>query len=226
MTIIVGCGHFYVAVYKLFMWSTILGRAPGARNWSHPHPWTICLCQIPSAWVCQEQHIENIYQDCSSSGLWADCIAKYNIVLQSIEKYCRGLLWTMGEARHIESQWNEMHSNPSSLSLCTWYCSPSEWKVASRLFLAGTICQFVLFCIATINHHACMYAHDQIFVKPERKTGKSNKSCAHVWKKRPWLGRSEATCHQIDPVTRQPVVVAWWWYANWSLTSASYRASH
>ena len=141
MTIIVGCGHFYVAVYKLFMWSTILGRAPGARNWSHPHPWTICLCQIPSAWVCQEQHIENIYQDCSSSGLWADCIAKYNIVLQSIEKYCKGLLWTMGEARHIESQWNEMHSNPSSLPLCTWYCSPSEWKVASRLFLADTICQ-------------------------------------------------------------------------------------
>ena len=160
MTIIVGCGHFYVAVYKLFMWSTILGRAPGARNWSHPHPWTICLCQIPSAWVCQEQHIENIYQDCSSSGLWADCIAKYNIVLQSIEKYCKGLLWTMGEARHIESQWNEMHSNPSSLSLCTWYCSPSEWKVASRLFLADTICQFVLFFIATIRSttmHVCMH---------------------------------------------------------------------
>ena len=99
-----------------------------------------------------------------------------------------------------------MHSNPSSLSLCTSYCSPSKWKVASRLILADTICQFVLFFIATINHHACMYANDQNFVKPERKTGKSNKSCAHVWKKRPWLGRSEATCHQIDPVTRQPVV--------------------
>ena len=99
-----------------------------------------------------------------------------------------------------------MHSNPSSLSLCTSYCSPSEWKVASRLILADTICQFVLFFIATINHHACMYANDQNFVKPARKTGKSNKSCAHVWKKRPWLGRSEATCHQIDPVTRQPVV--------------------
>ena len=117
MTIIVGCGHFYVAVYKLFMWSTILGRAPGARNWSHPHPWTICLCQIPSAWVCQEQHIENIYQDCSSSGLWADCIAQYNIVFQSIAKFCRGLLWTMGEARHRKPmKWNAFKSK-LSLSL-------------------------------------------------------------------------------------------------------------
>ena len=47
-----------------------------------------------------------------------------------------------------------------------------------------SIC-FVFYCNDTINHHAYMYAHDRIFVKPERKTGKSNNSCAHVWKKRP-----------------------------------------
>ena len=41
----------------------------------------------------------------------------------------------------------------------------------------------------------------RLFVILEWKTWKSNKSCTHVrGKKRPWRGRSKATCHQIDPV--------------------------
>ena len=115
----------------------------------------------------------------------------------------------MGEARHRKPmKWNAFKSKlslplhlilqPIRVKGC--FASVFGWYHLS-------IC-FVFYCNDAINPHAfaCMYANDQLFVKPERKTGKSNKSCAHVWKKRPWLGRSEATCHQIDPVTRQPVV--------------------
>ena len=123
--------------------------------------------------------------------------------------YCTGLLWTMGEARHRKPmKWNAFKSKlslPLHLILQSIRVKGCFASVFGRYDLS--IC-FVFYCNDAINHHACMYVHanDQIFVKPERKTGKSNKSCAHVWKKRPWLGRSEATCHQIDPVTRQPVV--------------------
>ena len=113
----------------------------------------------------------------------------------------------MGEARHRKPmKWNAFKSKlspPLHLILQSIRMKGCFASVFGRYDLS--IC-YVFYCNDTINHHACMYAHDQIFVKPERKTGKSNKSCAHVWKKRPWLGRSEATCHQIDPVTRQPVV--------------------
>ena len=117
-----------------------------------------------------QKQFENIYQDCS-----------------------------FNDGQSIESQWNaKFKSKRSSASSIRMH------QNAERLL---SVCfrqiGFLTFQTLFIGDQPQCRSMQMIrlFVILEWKTWKSNKSCTHVrGKKRPWRGRSKATCHQIDPV--------------------------
>ena len=128
---------------------------------------TIVLCQMPFAWVCQQQ-FENIYHDCS---FW-----------------CEG--WKS----------NEMHWNLSAATHTIHILHQNHC-----LFSAGRICQFsntFYRWSTTMSEHA----NDYLSFCMERRGKAINLADTHARKKSdPGLevGRSKATCHQIDPPVGQ-----------------------
>ena len=128
---------------------------------------TIVLCQMPFAWVCQQQ-FENIYHDCS---FW-----------------CEG--WKS----------NEMHWNLSGATHTLHILHQNHC-----LFSAGRICQFsntFYRWSTTMSEHA----NDYLSFCMERREKAINLADTHARKKSdPGLevGRSKATCHQIDPPVGQ-----------------------
>ena len=112
---------------------------------------------------------------------------------------------------------NEMHWNLSGATHTLHILHQNHC-----LFSAGRICQFsntFYRWSTTMSEHA----NDYLSFCMERREKAINLADTHARKKkRPWLGSWKVKSDMSSnwPASRS----GWWWYANWSLTSASYKA--
>ena len=92
-----------------------------------------------------------------------------------------------------------MHSNPSTT---VHHSTLHQGKVAHCLFLTDQICQFSnAFCRWSTTMLRTMQMIRLFVISVYQRREKAiNLALLCVEKKRPWRGRSKATCHQIDLV--------------------------
>ena len=98
-----------------------------------------------------------------------------------------------------------MHSNPSTT---VHHSTLHQGKVAHCLFLTDQICQFSnAFCRWSTTMLRTMQMIRLFVISVYQRREKAiNLALLCVEKKRPWRGRSKATCHQTDPRVRRMMI--------------------
>ena len=142
-----------------------------------------------------------------------DCFMSNALCLSLPAAVWEYLSWLQFLVRRMEIQRNALKSKRRH--------THTSYFASLPVFCGADLSVFKYF-LSVINHH--VWACKWLFVIMYGKTWKSNKSCGHTCaeKKRPWLGSWKVKSDMSSnwPASRS----GWWWYANWSLTSASYKA--